>query len=81
MFRVFGVVSCVTLCALRATRMAGLHCVTGLWWVMSAPAVDVPRLSRLFGFIREHQEQCRTSGDEVREMLWTALLNKLCDYL
>jgi hypothetical protein len=48
---------------------------------MSAPAVDVPRLTRLFSFIREHQEQCRVSGDEVREMLWENLLNKLCDHL
>lgn len=49
---------------------------------MSAPViVDRPRLCRLFVFIREHTEQARAGGDEVRVDKWERLLDRLCDLL
>lgn len=50
---------------------------------MSAPTEirDRPRLCRLFAFIREHTEQARQGGDDVRVDKWERLTDKLCDLL
>jgi hypothetical protein len=40
---------------------------------------DRERLCRLFRFIREHEEQCRAGGDDVRAMKFEVLVDKLLD--
>lgn len=46
---------------------------------MSAPTVDRHRLTRLFRFIREHEDQARAAEDDVRVDKWERLVDKLLD--
>ncbi|MDP7703197.1 MULTISPECIES: hypothetical protein [unclassified Mycobacterium] len=39
----------------------------------------MPALPRLFAYAREHQNQARNAGDELRAELWNAILDKLID--
>jgi len=36
-------------------------------------------LTRLFAYAREHQEQARTAGNELRAEQWNSILDKLID--
>ncbi|WP_166462069.1 hypothetical protein [Mycobacterium paragordonae] len=36
-------------------------------------------LTRLFAYAREHQEQARTNGNELRAEQWNSILDKLID--
>lgn len=43
--------------------------------------VDRLRLCRLFRFIREHLDEARAAGDEVRADKFEILMNRLVDLL
>ena len=43
------------------------------------PDVDRRRLTRLFLFIREHEDEARIAEDWVRVMKWERLVDKLLD--
>lgn len=40
---------------------------------------DMDALTRLFAYAREHQEQARSAGNELRVEQWNSILDKLID--
>lgn len=54
-------------------------CPTTAQRLFCAEVPLMPSLPRLFSFAREHQEQARTIGDELRAELWNTILDQLID--
>jgi hypothetical protein len=46
---------------------------------MATAITDTTRIGRCLMFVREHLEQARAAGDEIRAMQWDAVMDRFID--